>query len=297
MLTDRTLAGSFTWAMAHRPRGVTATVLVTLWCLACCVQAQTPSARSYVIGPQDVIGIVCADDPTLSGHFTVQDDGTFNLLYVGSIKAAGFTIQEFESELKRRLIAAEILKSNAHVSVTVDQYKSKRIFVMGEVRSPNTFPLSGGMTLIDALALAGYPINGAGEVIIVRANKGKAPATPDGDVTEADIIHADVSLWQTGALDKNILLEDGDLITVAQAESAYLIGEIGRSGAYPVNRRNMTVQQLIALAGGFTPDAARNRVTIERTQNGKKIVIKVDQKDMAEIVKPGDTIKVPTRRL
>ena len=117
-------------------------------------QAQAdPGRGEYLIGPQDVLTVTVWDSPDLSGKFTVETDGSFTFPLIGRVKAGGLTLRQFEAELKKKL--ADGYFKNPQVSVAVETYRSQRIFIVGEVRNPGTYPLTGDMTLIEAIARAG----------------------------------------------------------------------------------------------------------------------------------------------
>src|SRR5690242_3937213 len=138
--------------MTHRTTLTTVSSLVAA--LLCIVAGSTitraQSAADYVIGPQDVLAITVFDQNDLSGRYAVETDGTFTFPLIGRVTASGSTLREFENELKRRL--ADGYFKNPQLTVSVEQYRSQRVFVMGEVRQPGPVPLTGGMTLIEALA-------------------------------------------------------------------------------------------------------------------------------------------------
>jgi len=262
--------------------------------------ASVQSAQNYVIGPKDVVAIVCLDDPNLTGKFTVEADGTFTLPYVGAIKAGDLTIRQFEEALKKSLKDGRFFK-NPQISVSIDQYRSQYVIIMGEVPRPGPYPLTGGMTLIDLIAQSGTLTAGAsGVILIVPAGAAKADLTGDdgvqaaaGSGADSGIVRADFSRLQSGIFDRTIELHDGDTVIVQQAERAYVLNEVKSPGAYPV-QATTTVQQLLALAGGQTVDAALNRIKITRFENGVKVELK--NVKLTEIVKPGDTVIVPTKR-
>ena len=138
------------------------------------------SGGDYVIGPQDVLTIQVFDQADLGGKYTVETDGTFSFPLIGRVTAGGLTLRAFEAELKKQL--ADGYFRNPQVTVAIEQYRSQRVFVMGEVReSPGPVPLTGGMTLIEALARAGSTLpTASGEVAIVRAPQGaKGPVLPE----------------------------------------------------------------------------------------------------------------------
>ena len=182
---------------------------------------------------------------------------------------------------------------NPQVTVAVENYRSQRIFVMGEVRQPGPVALTGGMTLIEALARAGSTLpTASGEVAIVRAPKdAKGPVIPGQD-TEVDVRRASIKDLEGGALSQNFDLRDGDTIFVPRAESIYVFGQVKNPGAYALTERDTTVLKALALAGGVTENGAMNRVKVMRIVNGEKKELKVRPTDL---VKPGDTIVVPER--
>lgn len=257
--------------------------------------ALAQSAANYVIGPRDVLTIQVFDTD-VSGKYTVEADGSFSFPLIGRIQAAGRTLREFEEDLRARL--ADGYYRNPQVSVAVDEYRSQQIFVLGEVRSPGPVPLTGGMTLVEAIARAGSTLPSAsGEVVVVRAPRGAgavatgaAPVTPDQEGA-AEVFRASIRSLEAGELQQNIALEDGDTLYVPRAETAYVFGEVRNPGAYSI-QKDMTVLQALSLAGGATEHAALNRVKIVRIVDGERKEVRVA---LTDIVRPGDTIIVPER--
>src|SRR5436190_23072727 len=179
---------------------MTKKVVTLIACLAFCSAALlAQSAADYVIGPQDVLSIQVFDQADLGGKYTVETDGTFSFPLIGRITAGGLTLRKFETELKKRL--ADGYFRNPQVTVAVEQYRSQRVFVMGEVRAPGPVPLTGGMTLIEALSRAGSTMPSAsGEVAIVRAPSGvKGPMLPDPNKS-ADIVNVSIRELESGSM-------------------------------------------------------------------------------------------------
>src|SRR5262245_4039820 len=131
----------------------------------------------YRVGPQDVLTITSYDQADLSGKFTVEADGTFTYPLIGRVKAGGLTLRALEDALKTRLKDEGYFR-NPQVTVAVETYKSQKIFVIGEVRMPGAVPLSGDMSLVEAIARAGSTLPSAsGEAIIVHATPGSTGPT------------------------------------------------------------------------------------------------------------------------
>jgi polysaccharide export outer membrane protein len=253
--------------------------------------AWSQSAGDYVIGAQDVLSIAVFDQADLGGKYAVELDGSFTFPLVGRVKAGGLTIRNFEGELKKRL--ADGFFKNPQVTVAIEQYRSQRVFVTGEVRSPGAYALTGDMTLIEALAKAGSTTpNASEEAVVVRGAKGaEGPMSLDAP-GEKEILRFNLKDLQSGAASvRNIGLRDGDTIYVARAELVYVFGEVKNPASYPI-KTDTTVLQALSLAGGVTPNGAMNRTKIIRIIDGVKKEISVK---LTEIVQPGDTIMVPER--
>ena len=252
--------------------------------------AAAQNAADYVIGAQDVLTIQVFDQADLGGKYTVEADGTFSFPLVGRVTAGGLTLRSFEVELKKKL--ADGYFRNPQVTVAVEQYRSQRVFVMGEVRAPGPVALTGGMTLIEALARAGstQPTS-SGEVAVVRAPQGaRGPLMPNQEKA-SEVFRASIRDLESGSLSQNIELRDGDTIFVPRAEIAYVFGQVKSPGGYAV-QKDTTVLQALSLAGGLTENGAMNRVKVVRIVAGSKKEVKVK---LTDVVRAGDTIIVPER--
>jgi polysaccharide export outer membrane protein len=243
-----------------------------------------------MIGAQDVLTVQVFDQPDLGGRYAVEADGTFSFPLIGRVKAGGITLRAFEEELKKKL--ADGYFRNPQVTVAVEQYRSQRVFVMGEVRAPGPVSLTGGMTLIEALSRAGSTLpTASGEVAIVRARQGAQGPVLPGQGADAEILRASIRDLEAGSLRQNIELRDGDTIFVPRSESAYVFGQVKSPGAYAI-QKDTSVLQALSLAGGVTDNGAMNRIKVVRIVAGEKREVRVK---LSDIVRPGDTIIVPER--
>jgi polysaccharide export outer membrane protein len=267
------------------------TVLALLTLTPAVAVAGWQGSADYTIGPADVLTIQVFDQPDLGGKYAVEADGTFSFPLIGRVKAGGITLRVFEADLKKKLVADGIFR-NPQVTVAVEQYRSQRVFVMGEVRAPGPVALTGGMTLIEALSRAGSTLPSAsGEVAIVRARAGaKGPAVPGGEAG-AEVLRASIRDLEGGAMRQNVELHDGDTIFVPRAETIYVFGQVKSPGSYSIHK-DTTVLQALSLAGGVSENGAQNRVRVVRIVRDAKKEIKVK---LTDPVQPGDTIIVPER--
>lgn len=277
---SKTCAQGRAWA-------ITALLVVVL--LRASSLAQTPP---YVIGPQDVLLVTVFNQADLTGRFPVGADGNLTFPLLGRVKAAGLTVRELEVDLTTRLSAGFF--KNPQVTVSVDAYRSQQCFVIGEVRQPGTFFLSGQETLIQALAQAGSTTPDAGsEIMIVRSHHRPGEAGPiRPDQAAADqILKIDLDKLSSGALENNVAIEDGDTIFVPKAEPVYILGQVRNPGPYRLSK-TLTVLQLISMAGGVTDRGASNRTQVIRMVDGKKKQFKIA---LSDVLQPNDTVIVPEK--
>ena len=267
------------------------TLVLLLSALVSGAVAQAPTT-DYVVGPQDVLMITVFNEASLSGRFTVEADGTINYPLIGRIQVGGKALRAIQEELTRRL-AAGYLRS-PQVTILVDQFRSQSIFVLGEVRQPGKHPISGNLTLLEALSQAGGPTTSAGTEVIVRRPKDPTatagPIDPTDDTTSEVVARVSLEDLQSGRA-SNIAIRDGDNIFVPKAETFFVTGHVRSPGPY-VWEEGMTVLIAISKAGGITERGARNRVKIVRIVNGERREIRVE---MTDLVLPNDTIDVPQR--
>jgi polysaccharide biosynthesis/export protein len=106
----------------------------------------------FVIGPEDVIGVLFWREPDMTGDHTVRPDGKIAVPLLGEVMAAGLRPDILGVALQK---AASKFLSDANVTVVVRQVNSRKVFVTGEVRQPGAFPLVGPRTVLQAIALAG----------------------------------------------------------------------------------------------------------------------------------------------
>jgi polysaccharide export outer membrane protein len=233
------------------------------------------------------------DEPTMSGSYRVDSDGSFQYPMLGRVPAVGMKPRDIAQFLKTKLEDGYI--NRAQVTVVVDQYRSRSIFIVGEVRSPGKYPMTGDMTLIEALAAAGSTTqNASTEVLILRPrdSTSAAPLTPD-QMDQANVFRVSLAELQLGRLSQNVALMEGDTIFIPKAEKFFVTGQIKTPGAYTYER-GLTVLQAISLAGGFTEKGSNRRIKVIRTVKGKKVEQGVD---LSDTIQPGDTLVIPQRLL
>ena len=250
---------------------------------------------TYKIGASDVLFIKVFNEEALTNKYTVDSDGSITFPLVGRVPVGGKTGREIEDAITKLLQPDYVRR--AQVAVEIAQYRSRSIYVLGEVRTPGRYNIEGPMTLLEVIANAGSTTPAASNTIIVQRYKDgmaaavSAPLAP-GDERWAEVTRINLEELREGKLSANLLLQDSDMIIVPAAERYYVSGFVKQPGSF-VLRPGMSVRQAIAEAGGLTERGSTRGVKILRKdKTGREIEIDVS---MSDPVQPNDTIKIRQR--
>ena len=244
----------------------------------------TPS--NYVLGPGDelIVDIWGASENTY--QLSVSPEGSVQISNIGPIHVSGLTIEEASQRLTDRLagIYSGLRGNNPNtfIQVTLGDIRSINISIIGEVTAPGTYTLTSLATVFNALYAAGGPDeNGTYRSIKVLRN---------GEVQrEVDLYN----FLSTGDLSGNISLKDQDIIKVDPYINRITVkGEVKRTGLFET-KEGETVADLLDYAGGFTQNAFRKRIKIERTTPTERSIIDVSYPEEAEtVLQSGDIVTV-----
>ena len=118
-------------------------------------QVKLPApVESTTLGPGDSFSLTIVGEDDLPTEYQVASDGSVDLPYVQNLKVAGLEPQEIGRQVREALIEGDILRDPS-VVVRVKEYKSKRVSLLGQVQKAGSFPLTPGLTLVQAISLAG----------------------------------------------------------------------------------------------------------------------------------------------
>ncbi|MBU2265513.1 MAG: polysaccharide biosynthesis/export family protein [Candidatus Omnitrophica bacterium] len=221
---------------------------------------------SYRIGPNDRLTITVYDEPELSRTIVVSEIGTIIFPFVGEIRVSSFTPNEVAKKIED-ILGRDYLV-NPQVSVLVAEYA--KFFIFGAVNKEGSYEAKGELTLIDALALAGG-------------------AKPEADLSKIKVLRKESGESKEIILDletegRLFFLKPKDNIMVPEYGKVFILGEVKSPGSYYF-KKNLTVVEIIAMAGGFTNLANKNAAQVVRGEGQSKQVIKVP---VANILKSGD---------
>jgi polysaccharide export outer membrane protein len=178
-----------------------------------------PSKANYPLGPDDLVHIAVKDHPELDANSVVDPRGAIHLAFIGDINVKGLTPQELEAALKK--IYAGFFTEAPSVDVTVKDYNSRFVYVVGAVKAPGKYPLKGSpQTLRDVIFMAGLPTERAAlwRVFIVRQ-------TPQGPKPISVNFN---KIMFRGQLERDIEIQSGDVVYVPMGFMDVLAVFIGR---------------------------------------------------------------------
>jgi polysaccharide export outer membrane protein len=242
------------------------------------------SSPDYVLGPEDSVLIRCLNVDEMGAlPYPIDLQGDVNIPLAGRVHAAGLTVRQFETTVAKRL--KEYIQ-NPDVTVSISEYRSQPISVLGQVGTPGVHQIRGRKTLFEAISEAGGLKPDAGNTIKITRQKayGAIPlanAKPDasGEFSVAEVgIH---ELMEARSPADNIAVKPYDVITVPKAELVYVIGSVKRSGGFVLSERaHMSILQALAMAEGLEPTAATDKAKIIRqnTESGTPLEIALDVK-------------------
>lgn len=160
---------------------------------------------AYVIGPQDVLGINFWRDADMTGDVTVRPDGRITLPLLGEMQAAGKTPEQLREQIAAA--ASKLFKEEPTVAVVVRQINSRKVFITGQVTTPGAHVLTGPLTVMQLISLAGGLTEFAKkkDITVIRTDA-------SGKQTVMPFNYSDVSKGKNVA--QNIVLKPGDTVVV-----------------------------------------------------------------------------------
>ena len=267
---------------------------------------ETPGAANLPaqkIGARDLVAISVYNAPELSRPVRVAEEGWIQLpMLKRRIEALGLLPGELENRIADALREEEILVEPV-VTVTIAEYVSRPISVMGAVRRPVTFQASGPVKLLDALTRAeGLATEAGAEILVTRR---------PGTGLEAGAPGLVVRIPVKGLIDQadpalNLVLEGGEEVRVPEAGRVFVVGNVRKPGAFAVrDGQETSVLRLLAQSEGLLPFHTKMAYLFRRDEQGARGEIAVELKKIIDRKSPdvavhaGDILYIPdnsTRR-
>jgi polysaccharide export outer membrane protein len=217
------------------------------------------------IGPDDLVGISVYDAPELTRTVRIGPDGDIRLPMLRQhVHVDGLYPIELENAITKALTEEKVLVDPI-VTVSVVEYRSRPITVVGAVKSPLTFQAAGKVTLLDAISKAGGLSDNAGPEILIS---GQSSAENDKSITLVQRISVQALLAGADPV-LNLHLEGGEEIRVPEAGRIFVLGKVKKPGSfYITDGSESSVMKAIALSEGLDSFSS-HKAYVYRIESGK----------------------------
>lgn len=276
------------------------------------------SSDDYRLGPGDILEVSVFDVPELNVSAKVRDSGMIALPLIGAFSAQGETERSFQRKLENKLSEFVI---SPQAGVTVTEYGSQRVAVLGAVNEPGTYSLKRGRnSLLEVLGEAGGISEKAGNYLNFipresaqgRAQMGRThpvqqmagvrirSGSPQPGSAQGTEVLLDDILGSSGSVPVHLPVFGGDMIIVPEAGKVLIEGEVERRGSYDLAQR-MTLLGALASAGGITYGAKFDEIEIVRSvtpYERASLVMSLEDimngKEQDVPLRNGDIVRVPS---
>jgi polysaccharide biosynthesis/export protein len=246
-------------------------------------------AHALQISSGDLLDVEVFDTAELSGKLRVDERGSITLPIAGDLNVSGMTAEQAGHAVEQKLLASSILK-DPHVSVSVLEYATQGVTVLGEVKNPGVYPLLGSHGVLDLISAAGGVTPNAGKGVTI---------THRSDPTHPEVISVESKPGSSAAFKVDV--QPGDTIMVSHAGIIYVVGEVGKPGGFLIeNNDRLTVLQAIALAQGTNRTASLNHARLIRKTGDTRAEVPVllkkilSNKAPDQMLADGDILFIPS---
>ncbi len=236
--------------------------------------------NDYRVGDGDIVRIMVYGHPDLTTTSRITNGGMITIPLIGPVSVDGMSASQVSNKISQMLADGYVV--NPQVSVFVEEFRSKRAIIMGQITSPGTYELTGPTSLVELISKAGGLRPEAGSHAVVKRRSDME--------NERQITINLRDLVERGDASLDIPIVEGDTVFITEAGIFYVTGQVNRPDAYRLDSET-TVIQAITMAGGFTNLASKRRVRIIRQLDGTEQVMK--RVPMNAKVFPNDVIVVP----
>lgn len=246
--------------------------------------------NGYVLGPRDIITVTVYGEPQLSGDYEIGEDGSVRFPLINAVVVGGLAPQAAAEKLERLLEKDYFV--DAQLSLTVKEFRSYAVNVIGEVKQPGRKFLKGPLTVLEVITEAGGLTTEAGDVITLQRPESMGK-TGVYTIKVEDLIAGTSTRMQMRVL-------PGDSLTINPKSYFYIQGEVAKPGKYEI-APDTTLLKAIALAGGFGKFANEKDIELHRETGRDKEILKINyraiksQKEEDILLLPSDTLIINRR--
>lgn len=240
--------------------------------------APAPAASSAVpeavLGVGDVLKITVYQNPDLTVEAArISEVGRINFPLIGSVPVSGLTVSAAEARIAKMLRDGGFVL-RPQVTIQVGTIRSSVISVLGQVGKPGRYPIETvGAKATEMIAAAGGVVPGGADVVTLVGNRNGRPIKIDIDLP---------MILQSGKAELDVVVENGDVIYVDRAPSAYIYGEVQKPGMFRLER-GMTLMQALAQSGGLTAKGTQRGIKVHRRNaSGTVDILDIGMNDLVQ---------------
>ena len=224
-----------------------------------------------ILGVGDTLRITVFQNPDLTVEAgRVSENGQINFPLIGNVAVGGLSIAAAEQRIAKLLRDGGFVL-RPQVSIQLAQIRSSMISILGQVLKPGRYPIETvGAKASEMIAAAGGVAPGGADGVTRVGPRHGRPIRLDIDLP---------AILQSGKAELDIPVDNGDIIYVDRAPTAYIYGEVQRPGQFKVER-GMTLMQALASGGGLTPRGTQRGIKVHRRDaNGVVSILDLKMND------------------
>jgi polysaccharide export outer membrane protein len=240
------------------------------------------AAEDYLLGGGDTVNITVYEQPDLTTTARIsQDDGTITFPLLGEVVVVGLSPEDAGRKIGKLLREGGYIRA-PQVSLKVQDFRSQKIRVMGQVNKPGEYLQKGESRVADLITQAGGLQEDAADIIVVVKKE-------NGKSVKYEI---DVLRFYEGDMSQNIKVSAGNFILVPKMNAFYIHGEVKRPGSYRLER-GMNVMQALSVGGGITGRGSLKGIKVtRRLPDGSTEKVGVE---LTDTLQPDDVVYVKER--
>jgi polysaccharide export outer membrane protein len=200
---------------------------------------------------------------------------------IGQVAAANISVKKLSEKIETLLADGYIV--NPHANIFIEEFRSRKATILGEVESPGLYELEGHTSLLELISKAGGLTENA-------ANRALIHRRQTADQKEQVIRINLQKLMEEGQAPQNLQVIGGDNIFISKKKVFYVTGEVKKPNFYNYED-GLTVIKALAMAGGVSDKAGPGRIKIIRSKDGREQLLEGVKMDQS--IKPDDVIVVP----
>ena len=223
---------------------------------------------NYTLGPGDQLLIEIFGFSEASYSKTVSPEGSISISQIGQVQVGGLTIKEASEKIRKALVSKySTLGGGTTVSITLRQFRTIQVNIVGEVGTPGTYRISPFSTVLNALHAAGG-VTDAGTLRKIKVIRG-------GETRLVDVY----GYLLEGRSDSDMVLKEGDVVLVQPYDNLVLVsGNVKRPMFYET-KDGETLSKVIEYAGGFTNKAYQEDFRVIRPTGAERQIYTVKKQD------------------